>query len=66
MVESRPRVDPYPYLKLGTQVEVRHGPLMGLQGILVDRRKRLRLVVSVDLLGKSISAEVSAEQVEPL
>ena len=66
MVESRLTVDPYPYLKVGTRVEVKHGPMKGLQGILVDRRKRLRLVISVDLLGKSISAEVSAEQVEEL
>ena len=66
MVESHLTVDPYPYLKVGTRVEVRHGPLMGLQGILVERRKQLRLVVSVDLLGKSICAEVSAEQVEEL
>lgn len=66
MVESCLTIDPFPYLKEGTMVRVKNGPLEGLEGILLEKRKRLRIVVSVDLLGESISSEISAEQVETL
>ena len=64
MVEGTLRVDPYPYLKVGSRVRVKSGPLKGLEGTLVRKEKRLRVVVSVDLLCQSIAAEVSADEVE--
>lgn len=64
MVESRLRVDPFPYLKVGSRVRVKTGPLMGLEGVLVKKRSGLRLVVNVDLLSQSIAAEISAADVE--
>ena len=64
MVESRLRIDPFPYLKTGAIVRVKVGPLMGLEGVLIEKRTHCRLVVSVDLLGQAISTEISAEQVE--
>jgi transcription termination/antitermination protein NusG len=64
MVESGLKVDPYPYLNVGTLIRVRNGPLLGLEGILVEKRGNFRVIVSVHLLGKSICAEVSADQLE--
>jgi len=64
MVESHLRVDPFPYMKLGSRVRVKSGPLTGLEGVLVKKRSALRLVVSVDLLNRSISAEICATDVE--
>ena len=66
MVQSTLEVDPYPWLKVGSVVRVKSGPLRGLSGYLVERRRKLRLVVAVDLLHKGLSAEVSADQVEAL
>ena len=64
LIESRLRVDPFPYLKIGTRVRVKCGPLRGLEGTLVKKRSRLRLVIDVDLLSQSISTEVRADDVE--
>lgn len=64
MVESRLRVDPFPYMKIGTRVRVKAGPLKGIEGVLVKKRSGLRLVVDVDLLCQSIATEISAADVE--
>jgi len=64
MVESDLRVDPYPNLRVGSQVRIKSGPLRGLTGYLVERRQKLQVVVAVDLLQKGLAAEVSADQVE--
>jgi transcription termination/antitermination protein NusG len=47
----------YSSLKRGVRVEVRAGPLMGLQGI-VEERKRDRLYVQVQMLGSGVSLEI--------
>jgi transcription antitermination factor NusG len=51
-------LDPYPYLRIGLKVEVRAGPLMGLQGIIENRLKRDRLILQVDVLGQATSLEI--------
>src|ERR1019366_2746215 len=52
------RLDPYPYLRAGVKVEVRSGPLMGMQGIIESRLKRDRLILQVDVLGQATSLEI--------
>jgi hypothetical protein len=38
----------------------------GLQGILLRRRGRPRVVVSVDLIMRSVALDIDAAQVEPV
>jgi transcription antitermination factor NusG len=64
LLESELRVDPYPYLKAGTPVRMKSGPLRGLEGYIIEKRRQLRFVVAVDLLQKGVATEVSADQVE--
>ena len=59
------RVDPCPYLKAGARVRIRSGPLTGLAGIVLRKDDQLRVVLSLDLIGKSIAVHVSAEELEP-
>ncbi len=59
------RAEPHPYLKAGRQVRVKHGPLQGLQGVLLRRKERFRLVLSLDLIQRSIAVEVDEADVEP-
>ena len=66
LVENHVPVDPYPYLKPGQTVCVRRGPLRGVEGTLVKKAKKHYLVVSVNLLGRSVIAEVPAECVQGL
>jgi transcription antitermination factor NusG len=50
----------------GRRVRVRSGPMMGLEGIVVQRRGRDRLVVAVEFLGQGASVMLEDFQVEPL
>ncbi len=65
-LESSIAVDPYPYLQVGTRVEVTAGPLKGIQGILVEKRGRFRFVIQVDLIRQAVSVEIDASDVRPV
>jgi len=60
------RAEPHAYLTVGRRVRVRSGPLRGLEGILVRRKSAFRLVVSVELIMRSVALEIDASDVEPL
>lgn len=56
---------PWPYLQTGTVVQIEDGPLEGLSGIIVREKGVDRLIVSVSLLMRSVSVEVSRCAVKP-
>ena len=58
--------DPYPYLTEGREVRVIRGPLAGLSGILIRKKSKHRLVVSIDLLRQSVAVEIDAESAIPV
>jgi transcription antitermination factor NusG len=66
MVDSGLLVTPYPYVRVGQAVLIEHGPLSGVEGILVDVKGKARLVVSVNLLQRSVSAEVDRYAIRPI
>ncbi|MBM4055406.1 MAG: UpxY family transcription antiterminator [Planctomycetes bacterium] len=66
LINSNVSIDPYKYLQKGTRVRVISGPLMGLEGILIKRKTHYRVVVSVNLLQKSTSAEISIADIESI
>jgi transcription antitermination factor NusG len=66
MVESGVPVTPYPYVQIGQAVLIERGPLSGLEGILAEVKGKTRLVVSVNLLRRSVSAEVDRNSIRPI
>jgi len=66
MVESGLLVSPFPFVKVGETVLIERGPLTGVEGILVEVKGRYRLVVSINLLQRSVSAEVDRQSVRPV
>jgi len=58
--------EPYPYLTVGTRVEIRNGPMQGMSGILLRRQNKCRVVISVDLIMRSMAVEVDAKDVVPI
>jgi transcription antitermination factor NusG len=66
MLEDAVTADPWPYMVAGARVRVVAGPLIGLEGFVVERKNRCHLVVSVDLLGQSVSTEIEASRLEPV
>jgi transcription termination/antitermination protein NusG len=65
-LESSIAIDSYPYMPVGTRVEVIAGPLKGIQGILVEKRGRFRFVIQVDLIRQAVSVEIDASDVRPV
>jgi transcription antitermination factor NusG len=61
---SGARVEPHPFWKWGDWVRVKTGPLVGVEGILVRKKTEFRLVVSVEILGRSAAVEVDVSTVE--
>ena len=59
LVESGLKYDPYPYLREGMTVKVRRGPLRGIEGILIGKRKKHLLILSVDLIRQSTALEIN-------
>jgi len=67
VAEANVPVFPHPYLSEGQHVRIEHGPLAGAEGILIATKPlKGLLVVSVDLLQRSVAVEVESTQVRPL
>jgi len=57
---------PWPFLRAGQRVRIERGPLKDVEGLLIEVKNRFRLVVSVELLQRSVAVEVDRELVTPL
>jgi transcription antitermination factor NusG len=55
---------PHPFLKAGKRVRIRGGALEGMEGILVGPAGEKSLIVSVELLQRSVSIRVEGYDVE--
>jgi len=66
LVDSGVLVTPFPFVEVGQSVLIERGPLAGLEGILAEVKGRWRLVVSINLLRRSVSAEVDRASIRPL
>lgn len=58
------RYQPHPFLKQGDFVRIRKGPLLGVEGFFVRTKNQYRVVVSVELLRKSVAVEVDLADIE--
>jgi transcription antitermination factor NusG len=65
-IASEIPMEPHPFLKTGDWVQVKAGPLVGIEGILVQKKGLWRLVLSVEMLGKAAAVEIDATQVEKI
>ena len=48
LIAHQLRYDPRPYLVEGMRVRVTHGPLAGVEGILVLKKSAARLIIQTD------------------
>lgn len=66
IVESSLRIQPHPFLGCGARVRVKSGPMAGIEGILVRKKGMCRLVISMEMLGRSAAVEIDISCVEPI
>src|ERR1700722_4363988 len=63
---SELKVEPHPYLCAGRRVRVHNGPMQGLEGIIVRRKDRCRVIFSIDLIMRSVAVEVDEADLEAM
>jgi transcriptional antiterminator NusG len=56
----------HPYLKVGQKVRILSGSLNGTEGILVGREGDRSLVISVELIQRSVSIRLQGYELEPV
>lgn len=66
IVEIRKHVEPHPFLRRGERARIHTGPLAGIEGIVVRKKDSLSLVLSVELLGRSVAIDVDEADVETI
>jgi transcription antitermination factor NusG len=59
-------VEPWSYVRAGHEVEIHSGPLSGLRGQVVREKGLWRLIVNVEMLQRSVSAELERDMVQAI
>jgi transcription termination/antitermination protein NusG len=57
---------PYPFLKAGDRVRVVRGALAGIEGTLIRSGSQSKLVISIEMIQRSVAASVAQSDVEPV
>jgi len=65
-LSERLRAEPHPFLTVGRRVRIKSGPFAGLEGILKRKKSNLRVVISLELIQRSVAVDVDAADVLPL
>ncbi len=62
LVDAKPLLVPWPYLRAGQRVRIDRGPLAGVEGfVLRAEQGALSIVVSVDLLQRSVATQIDRD-----
>ena len=64
VVESPVQAQPHPFIKCGDRARIIAGPLQGLEGLLLRKKNNWKLLLSVEMLERSVAVEVDACTVE--
>ena len=65
LVKSDAAYEPCPYVSVGQSVRVECGSLCGLTGLVTDLRGKSRLIISVEILMRSVSVEIDQAWIRP-
>lgn len=64
LVESHLECEPVSFFPNGRDVIVRAGPLRGVRGRIEEKRSSTRLIISAELIQRSVAMEVDAQDLE--
>ena len=59
------RAEPHPFLTVGRRVRIIRGPFAGLEGVVKRKKSGMRVVVSLELIQRSVAVDVDAADVLP-
>jgi transcription antitermination factor NusG len=66
VLEHRVPFEPYSFLQIGERVRIRGGSLDGIEGVLTALDGDQSVVVSVNLIQRSIAVRIRGYKVEPV
>jgi transcription antitermination factor NusG len=56
-------IRPCSTLEMGDRVVITQGPMAGMEGILDRRKNEIRVILRLEMIGRSLSVEVGAEEI---
>lgn len=59
------RVEPHAFLTVGRRVRITAGPFAGLEGVVKRKKKNLRVVISLEIIQRSVAVDVDAWDIVP-
>ncbi len=63
IVRGKREYSSFPYVNVGQKVRVISGPLTGISGTVMQFKNRDRLIISLDVIMKSVSVEIDQSEV---
>lgn len=60
------RAEPHPFLTVGQRVRIRTGAFTGMEGVVLRNKGSIRVVLTIELMMRSVSIEVDESELEPL
>jgi transcription antitermination factor NusG len=64
LVTDTQGAQPHPFMNVGDRVRIIAGPLAGIEGIMTRRKQQCRLILTIEVVMRSIAVEVSQFDVE--
>jgi len=60
------KIEPHPYLAAGAKVRIRSGAMAGSEGILLRMKNDFRVVLTMEMINRSVAVEVTLKDIEPV
>jgi transcription antitermination factor NusG len=60
------RLEPYPYLTVGTRVRICSGVMEGMEGVLIRKKNSVRVVLTIEMIMRSVTVELGSDEIEPV
>jgi transcription antitermination factor NusG len=60
------KIEPHPHLTIGTRVRIHSGAMAGMEGVLIRKKNNFRVVLTLEMIMKSVTVEVEIEDIEPV
>jgi transcription antitermination factor NusG len=57
------KIEPHPNMETGDRVCITAGPMAGMEGVLDRKKSGLRVVVRLEMIGRSVAVEVDAMEI---
>ena len=65
-LDNREAIELFPHLEAGMKVQVRQGPLKGVEGYVHQFKSKTRIILNIDFIRQAVAVEVEAEWLVPV